>query len=105
MGKEISKDFIMKIPRVDRSCDHKEDEFVVVFDRILIGAREVVGKTIDGEEVAIDPFVGCTWDWERRQELLGMQATVKGYWGCQFPMSWKRTFITNEKDGITFIPS
>ena len=32
--------------------------------------KDCIAITDDGKEIVIDPFVGCSWDYEKRQHLL-----------------------------------
>lgn len=75
----------------------KDDEFNVVFRRLSNSEGEMIATCEDGEEVVVDPFVGCAWEYEQRAELIGRKATIKGSW------HWSNIFLIDEK-GINFIP-
>lgn len=34
----------------------------------------------DGEEIHIDPFVGCAFNYENKQHLIGCWYDVEGHW-------------------------
>lgn len=88
-------------PRADRSCEHKDDVFVVTFVKYLNERNEMLAHDEDGKEIIIDPFVGCTWEWTDAKELIGKKAIVRGWWSCH--RNGFIPFITNEEDGIEFI--
>jgi len=89
-----------RCPRVDKSPDTKNDDF----DVFIKGERsngDLIGVCADGKEVMIDPFVGCAWDYAKKDELIGKNLSVKGFWGsCS--CSGFYTFLVEEK-GLEFI--
>jgi hypothetical protein len=90
----------MKLPRKDRMCDHKNDEFVVTFEKYLTERNEMLASDEEGREVVVDPFVGCAWEWQNAQELVGKKVEIKGFWSCN--RNGTAPFLVDE-GGITFV--
>lgn len=89
------------LPRVDRMCEHKDDVFVVTFTKYLNERNEMLAHDKNGNEIIVDPFVGCTWEWEKANELIGKEAVIRGYWSCN--RSGYSPFITDEDEGIQLL--
>lgn len=49
--------------------------------------KECIAITDDGKEVTVDPFVGCSWDYDKREHLLNQWFEDTGAW-------------QHEKDGV-----
>lgn len=73
----------MKLPRRDKHPNAHEDEFDVYFDKMDGEEMNFVGIDGKGDWFYVDPFVGCAWEYEKRKELLGKNAIVKGFWALQ----------------------
>lgn len=53
--------------------------------------------TAQGEIIKIDPFVGCAWDWENKDALLGTVCVLSKY----FMSKDNRCWLVNE-NGLRF---
>jgi hypothetical protein len=42
--------------------------------------KDCVAITDDGKEVIVDPFVGCSWDYDKREHLLNEWFEDPGAW-------------------------
>lgn len=70
----------MKLPIQMRVPDYIQDDFNVFFDQYDQEKNEMRAHTEDGEEIKVDPFVGCAWEWHRSSDLVGKMCNIKGYW-------------------------
>lgn len=77
---------------------------IISFNKYPDGAdKDCICITDDGKEVIVDPFVGCSWEYEKRKYLLGEWFEDPDAWEHEHPKGVK-TGIWLTGDNFRLIP-
>lgn len=88
-----------RLPRINKEPEYKDDYFHVRFNNFVERFGSFVCSDDNNTWYYVDVFVGCAWPYERREELLGRSAMVRGFWSSFDSKVGRQTFIV-EAGGI-----
>lgn len=69
---------------------------IIGFTKFLDGQdNDCIAITDKGVEIIVDPFVGCSWEYDKREYLLNQWFEDKNAW-IHKDIDGRETWLTNE---------